>query len=105
MGWCRTLESVPLILQGKVLADLSGSHLDFHISKFLYMAGRVREATCSLVSKRKMTGVVLGDVAKGIHSKMKKFADGYLWSGGVGSQGYHPAFSSFRFRRQAEQQV
>lgn len=41
---------------------------------------RQSKGGCSLVSKRKMTGAVLGGVEKRIHSKMKRFANGYMWS-------------------------
>lgn len=42
--------SLALILQGKVLGDFMWNLPDFHISKFLYTAGRVREA--ALLSPR-----------------------------------------------------
>lgn len=38
----------------------------------------------------------MGGVAKGINSKMKKFAYGHMWDGDLGSQGYHSGFASFR---------
>lgn len=53
------------------------------VQSFLSIAGRVREAAALLFRRGRWVGAVLWGVAKGIHSKMKKFADGYMWDLGV----------------------